>query len=71
MRKSSLAPLCQRGEFETGMMREGEIPARDRRNDGEKDGCLIPTGGHDHVAEEDLRNSLRNVMKRKSPLALL
>jgi hypothetical protein len=33
------------------------------------DGCLIPTVGPDHVVEEDLRNSLRNVTMRKSPLA--
>jgi hypothetical protein len=26
------------------------------------DGCLIPTVGPDHVVEEDLRNSLRNVV---------
>lgn len=31
MRKS---PLCQSGEFERSMKRDGAIPARDRRNDG-------------------------------------
>jgi hypothetical protein len=54
-------PLFKGGVRNKQDGKRGKIPARDRRNDGEKDECLIPTVGPDHVVEEDLWNSLRNV----------
>ena len=38
------SPLCQSGEFERSMKRDGEIPARDRRNDGAA-GCPMTIVG--------------------------
>jgi hypothetical protein len=46
IQKSPFIPLCQRGGIRNGHAREGEIPARDRRNDGEEkmDARLLMSG---------------------------